>query len=207
MIRGGRRAAAAAGLLLATAALAPVVAAQEGGWRVSAAAGENWFSGGVRDTAEAALSYSLRPATAWSLGVDHALGRIRLGVGASYFSTRFQVIGGDYTLTDETYAFRQWAVSLLATIPVARVGAHGALALAAGPVLGFWNITDSEGRTTFGGLASLQLDTPLSARWTLLTSASGTAAGSPLLAEEVPSDFERTTLWTWQVGVGARYAP
>jgi len=207
MIRERRGTAAATGLLLASVVLAPTVAAQEGSWRVSAAAGQDWFSGGVRDTTEAALRYSLRPATEWSLGVDHAIGTIRLGVGASYLSSRFQAAGSDYTLTDEGTAFRQWRVSLLATIPILRVGARGALALAAGPVLGFWDITDADGRTTVGGVASLQLDTPLSARWTLLTDASGSASGSPFLPEEVPPDFERTTLWAWQVGLGARYAP
>jgi len=199
-----------AGLCLAMcgATLAPPLAAQEAGWRLTASTAQGWFNGGVRDSTDDVLDYSLRSTVIWGLGADHSLGKMRIGVGLSYLTSNFQAVGPDITLVDEGFVFTQFGVTAVVTVPVLRVGNAGAgLSLSAGPALGFWSVTNSDSRTTFGGVAGLQFAAPITPKWDLLATGSGAASGSPFLPGELPTDFERTTLWTWQVGIGARYAP
>ncbi len=208
MTRGDRWAVVFCCVVGLSTVLTPSLAGQASAWRVTGAGSQSWFSGGVKDTSYAGLEYQLRPTVAWSVGADHSLGKLRLGAGVSYLSTNFQAVGADLTLVDEAFSFRQWGVTALVTVPVLRVGNQGAgLSLAAGPALGFWSVTGADSRTTLGGVAALQFTAPITPGWDLLAIASGSASGSPFQAVEMPPDFERTTLWSWQVGLGLRYLP
>ena len=83
MIRFGRWSAVVIGLLIATTSMVSVVAAQEGQWRASLGAGQAWFSGGVTDTANSGVDFTLTPSVAWALAADRQFGHVRLNAFTS----------------------------------------------------------------------------------------------------------------------------
>jgi len=207
MIRFGRWSAVGVGLLIATTSMIPGVAAQEGQWRASLGAGQTWFNGGVTDTTNSGVDFTLTPSVTWALAADRQFGHVRLGVQFSYLSANVQATGPGLRLVDPSFYLRQWGVTALVTVPVLRVGTGGAgLSLSAGPALGWWNATDSDSRTTFGGVAALQFAAPITPGWKLLASAGGSVSGSPFEAGELPVEYIPATLWSGQVGLGVQYA-
>jgi hypothetical protein len=207
MIRSRQGRAVFAALVVAATVLASGLAAQERGWRVTAAAGQTWFSGGLLDTTSTDIDYTLAPTVTWAMSADHPLGRVRLGVGLSYLSTSIQASGPALMIVDPTVDVRQWAISALVTVPLLHIGKGGAgFSLAAGPALGFWSITGSADRTTIGGIAAVEFTAPITADWGLLASGGGSLSGSPFEASDLPVEFEPSTLWSGQVGLGVRYA-
>jgi len=183
------------------------LAAQEPTWRLTAGGSQVWFGGGLRDTTASDVAFSLTPTTAWGLAADHALGRLRLGIGLSYLSTTLRVVGPEITIIDETFDLRQFEIAALVTLPPLRVGSSGAgFLFSAGPALDIWSVTNENSRTRFGGLVALLFTAPITPGWTLLASAAGSASGSPFEASELPADFESSTLWTGRIGFGVQYA-
>lgn len=207
MIRFERWSALVICLLVVTTSTIPVAAAQEGQWRASLGAGQTWFSGGVTDTTNSGIDFTLTPAVSWALAADRQFGHIRLGVQLSYLSANAQATGPALRVVDPNFHLRQWGVTALLTLPVLRAGTGGAgLSLSAGPALGWWNVTDADSRTTFGGVAALQFAAPITPGWKLLASAGGSVSGSPFEAGELPVEYIPATLWSGQVGLGVQYA-
>jgi len=193
--------------LAAMATLPTGLAAQEPAWRLTAGGSQVWFSGGLRDTTASDVAFSLNPTIAWALAADHAIGRLRLGIGLSYLSTALRVVSPELTIIDETFDLRQFEIAALVTLPPWRVGSSGAgIRLSVGPALDIWSVTNEDSRTRFGGLAALLFTAPITPGWTLLASAAGSASGSPFKASELPADFESSTLWTGRIGFGVQYA-
>lgn len=207
MIRFGRWSVVVICLLVVTTSNIPGVAAQEGRWTMSLGAGQMWFTGGVTDTTNSGIEFTLTPSVTWALSADRQVGLVRLGVQLSYLSANVQATGPGLRLVDPSFYLRQWGVAALVTVPLLRVGTGGAgLSLSAGPALGLWNVTDSESRTTFGGVAALQFAAPITPGWKLLASAGGSVSGSPFEADELPVEYTPSTLWSGQVGLGVQYA-
>lgn len=194
-------------VLTATAGLAPGVAAQEAGWRVVGGASQVWFGGGVTDTTGGGLRVSPTSTVAWSVGADHPVGGVRIGLGVSYLSAMLEVAGSGVRIVAEDTHLRQFEFAALLSVPLLRVGHGGAgFSLAAGPALDIWTATGSSNRTRFGALAVLQFAAPITPDLKLLASAAGSVSGSPFEADELPVDFEPSTLRTGRVGFGVRYA-
>ncbi len=192
---------------VAAMSLAHGLAAQERAWQLSAGAGQTWFSGGMIDTTSADLSYTLSPTVTWAVTADHTVGDFRLGIGLSYLSANFMLRGPDVELVDRTLDVREWGISALVTVRVLRVGKGGAgFSLSAGPALGLWTITGLDSRTTIGGIAALQFAAPISESWRLVASGGGSVSESPFEATDLPAEFEPSTLWGGQVGLGVQYA-
>ena len=183
-----------------------VLRGQSPAWRISGTVSQVWFGRTVRDTV--LDNFNGRPtATAgWGLAADHAVGRVRAGIGLTYTSSYLEGYGSDVSLVNRDSHMRQLEVAGLLTVPLTRLGDAGAeVLLAGGPTLGFWSVTGEDNRTTFGGLATLQVAAPLGGGWRLLASAGGSLSGSPIAEASVPSDFETTTLLAGRVGVGLQY--
>lgn len=193
--------------IVAALSFAHGLAAQERPWQLSASAGQTWFSGGMTDTTSAGLSYTLTPTVTWAATADRTVGDFRLGIGLSYLSANFMLRGPDVELVDRTLDVREWAIAALVTVPVLRVGKSGAgFSLSAGPALGLWSITGLDSRTTIGGVAALQFAAPISESWRLVASGGGSMSESPFEAPDLPAEFEPSTLWGGQVGLGVQYA-
>jgi len=193
------------GLTIAGALTSPLPA-QSAGWRVSAGAGQSWFGGGASDTTGAGLSFRPTPSVAWGLGVDHAMGKVRVGVGFTTLTADLQLSGSGVQIVSEETRLRQYELALLVNVPLLRVGGLGAaFSLAAGPTLDVWTVTDMDSRTRAGALAALLFAAPISPGWTLLASAAGALSGSPFNASELPAEFEPSTLLSGRIGLGLRY--
>lgn len=192
------------GLVAATAATA-----QTSTWRLAATAGHAWFGGGIKDTTGGDLWGGPTSDIAWNLGVDRSVGSVRIGAGISYVSSHLMFEGPALTLTDPTTSMDQVVVSLVVRAPLLKVGTAGAqLEAAVGPLVDFWSITGSEGRTRFGGLGALEFSAPVSPKVGLLATASGAFSGSNFNEGEVADlgpEFEEATFWTWAFGLGLRY--
>lgn len=187
--------------------LVPGLMAQERAWQVSAGASQTWFSGGMTDTTSTDLSYTLTPTVTWAVSADRTVGDFRLGIGLSYLSANLRLSGPDVELVDRSLEAREWAVAALVTMPLLRVGNKGAgLSLSAGPALGLWTITGLDSRTTIGGVATLHFAAPITESWRLVASGGGSVSGSPFEATDLPAEFEPSTLWGGQVGLGVQYA-
>lgn len=192
---------------LTTTLVAPGLAAQERAWQLSAGAGQTWFSGGMTDTTSTELTYTLTPTLTWAATADRAVGGFRLGIGLSYLSSNFMLRGPDVELVDRTLDVREWAFTALVTVRLLRVGTGGAgFSLSAGPALGLWSITGLDSRTTVGGVATLQFAAPITGRWRLAASGGASVSASPFEAADLPAEFEPSTLWGGQVGLGVQYA-
>lgn len=179
---------------------------QSPAWRISGTVSQVWFGSTVRDTVLDDFNGRPTATAGWGLAADHSLGRVRAGIGLTYTSSYLEGYGPEVSLIDRDSRMRQVEVAALLTVPIARIGDAGAeFLLTAGPTLGFWSVTGEDDRTTFGGLAALQLAAPLGTGWRLLASAGGSLSGSPIAEESVPSDFETTTLLAGRVGVGLQY--
>lgn len=179
---------------------------QSPAWRISGTVSQVWFGSTVQDTVLDDFNGRPTATAGWGLAADHALGRVRAGIGLTYTSSYLEGYGPEVSLIDRDSRMRQVEVAALLTVPIARIGDAGAeFLLMAGPTLGFWSVTGEDDRTTFGGLAALQLAAPLGTGWRLLVSAGGSLSGSPIAEESVPSDFETTTLLAGRVGVGLQY--
>jgi hypothetical protein len=208
MIRREWRHPMLASLVVVLSLPAAGLAAQETPWGLTAGASQTWFSGGLRDTSPGAADYTLSPTVAWGVAADHALGAVRLGLGVSYLSTGLQVSGTGVTISDESLGATEWGVAALVTVPVLRVGDRGAgLTLSAGPAVGFWSLTDADSRSVIEGTALLRFAAAVTPAWRLLVSVGGRVSASPFLTSEVPAEFETSTLWATQVGIGVRYGP
>lgn len=193
--------------IVGATSLAPGLAAQERDWQLSASAGQTWFNGGMTDTTSTDLSYTLSPTVTWAVSADRTVGDFRLGIGLSYLSANFTLRGPDVELVDLTLDVREWAIAALVTVPLLQVGKGGAgFSLSAGPALGFWTITGLDSRTTIGGIAALQFAAPISEGWRLVASGGGSVSESPFEATDLPAEFEPSTLWGGQVGLGVQYA-
>jgi len=196
-----------AGVILAGAGgRLPALAAQEPGWRLTGGAAHAWFGGGATDTTGANLSFGSTPAVAWGLGADHAVGRVRLGVQLSYLSGSLRISGSGVSIVAEDTHLREWQLAALVGVPLLHVGAAGAgLSVAAGPTIDFWSITDTDSRTRAGAMAALVFGAPIAPGWSLLATAAGTISGSPFNADELPVEFEPSTLLGGRIGLGVRY--
>ena len=75
---------------------------RSGPGRLSAGAGQTWFSGGMTDTTSTDLSYTLTPTVTWAATADRTVGDFRLGIGLSYLSANFRLRGPDVELVDRT---------------------------------------------------------------------------------------------------------
>ena len=193
--------------IVMTTALIPGLAAQGPTWQLSVGAGQTWFSGGMTDTTSAELSYTLSPTVTWAATADRTVGDFRLGIGLSYLSANFMLRGPGVELVDRTLDVREWGISALVTVRVLRIGKGGAgFSLSAGPALGLWTITGLDSRTTIGGIAALQFAAPISENWRLVASGGGSVSDSPFKATDLPAEFEPSTLWGGQVGLGVQYA-
>jgi len=193
-------------VIMTVAADVSALDAQEPGWRLTAGASHAWFGGGATDTTGAGLSFGPTPSVSWSLGADHPVGGVRLGLQLSYFSASLQISGAGVRLVSEDTHLREVQLAALVSVPLLRVGASGAgLTLAAGPTVDFWSITDADNRTRGGAIAALLFGAPIAPHWTLLATAAGTVSGSPFDAAELPVEFEPTTLLGGRVGLGVRY--
>ena len=207
MNRSARWSGMLAWTIVTAATIAPGLEAQERVWQVTAGAGQTWFSGGMTDTTSADLSYTLTPKVTWTATADRTVGDFRLGIGLSYLSANFMLRGPDVELVDRTLDVREWAITALVTVPVLRVGKSGAgFSLSAGPALGLWSITGLDSRTTIGGVAALQFAAPITEGWRLVASGGGSLSESPFEATDLPAEFEPSTLWSGQVGLGVQYA-
>lgn len=184
-------------------------AAQTSTWRLAATAGHAWFGGGIKDTTGGDLWGGPTSDIAWNLGVDRSVGSVRIGAGISYVTSHLTFEGPALALTDPTTSMDQVVVSLVVRAPLLKVGTAGAqLEAAVGPLVDFWSITGSEGRTRFGGLGALEFSAPVSPKVGLLATASGAFSGSNFTDEEIPDlgpEFEEATFWTWAFGLGLRY--
>lgn len=201
-----RRIAAALLLLAGATGVAPGVRAQEGRWRVTGGASQTWFGGGVTDTTGGGLTFGPTPSVAWSLGADHSLGRVRLGLAFSYLSASLQVSGSGVRIVSEDTQLRQYQMAALASIQLLRVGGAGAgFSLAAGPTVDLWTVTDTDSRTRVGALVAAVFAAPITPRWMLLASAAGSLSSSPFNASELPVEFQPSTLLGGRIGIGLRY--
>ncbi len=195
------------GVLAFLALPAAGLAGQEGAWHLTATAAQTWFSGGLDDTTTTDGKWSLAPKMTWGISADRAVGTIRIGLGLSYLSSNLHLASDPITITENTLDIAQWGVSALVTVPLLRLGTAGAAVhLSAGPVLGIWAITEEDSRTRFGGTATLQVTAPLASSWHLLATLGGTVSGSPFNTDDLPPEFETTTLWASRVGLGVQYA-
>ncbi|HOX20898.1 MAG TPA: hypothetical protein PLI70_08240 [Gemmatimonadales bacterium] len=193
--------------IVMTTALIPGLAAQGPTWQLSVGAGQTWFSGGMTDTTSTDVSYTLTPTITWAATADRSVGDFRLGIGLSYLSAHLKLSGPDVELVDRSLEAREWTIAALVTVRVLRVGKGGAgFSLSAGPALGLWTITGLDSRTTIGGIAGLQFAAPISEGWRLLASGGGSVSGSPFESTDLPAEFEPSTLWGGQVGLGLQYA-
>jgi hypothetical protein len=193
-------------MLAATVGVIPTVLAQEPGWRLTGGATHAWFGGGATDTTGSGLSFGPTSSLAWSLGADHPVGRVRVGLQLSYFTASLQISGSGVRIVSENTDFSEVQLAALVSLPLLRVGASGAgFTLALGPTVDFWSITDTDGRTRGGAIAALLFGAPIAPRWTLLALAAGTLSGSPFNASELPVEFEPSTLLGGRVGLGVRY--
>jgi len=195
------------GMLVTLTRSADSLGAQEQAWRVTATAAQTWFSGGLDDSTMTEGDWSLAPRVSWGFAADRALGKVRLGLGLSYVSSKIQVEGEAITITEGTLDVAQWGIAALVTVPLLRLGSSGAAVdFSAGPVLGIWTLTDEDSRTRIGGTASLQVAAPISGAWRLLATAGASVSGSPFNTGDVPPEFETTTLWASGGGLGLQYA-
>lgn len=193
-------------VLAGTAGVVPALVAQQPGWRLSGGASHAWFGGGATDTTGSGLSFGPTPSVAWSLGADHPVGRVRVGLQLSYFSASLQIAGAGVRIVSEDTRFGQVQLAAVVSVALLGVGASGAgLSLAVGPTVDFWTITDADSRTRGGALAALLFGAPIAPHWTLLAAAAGTLAGSPFNAGELPVEFEPSGLLGGRVGLGVRY--
>jgi hypothetical protein len=193
-------------LLAGTTGLASGVRAQEGRWRVTGGASQAWFGGGATDTTGGGLTFGPTPSVAWSLGADHSLGRVRVGLAFSYLSASLQVSGAGVRIVAEDTQLRQYQMAALASILLLRVSGAGAgLSLAAGPTVDLWTATDTDSRTRAGALVAAVFAAPIAPRWMLLASAAGSLSGSPFNASELPVEFQPSTLLGGRIGLGVRY--
>jgi hypothetical protein len=195
-------------LLAGTAGMAPGLRAQDGGWRLTTGASQAWFGGGATDTTGEGLTFGPTSSVAWSLEVDHAQGRVRVGLAMSYLPASLQVAGSGVTIVSEDTRLRQYQLAALVNIPLLRVGGTGAgFSLAAGPTLDLWTVTDMDSRMRAGALAAVLFAAPIATEWTLLASAAGSLSGSPFNPGELPVEFEPSALLGGRVGIGLRFGP
>jgi hypothetical protein len=206
MLKPSRWGAFVAVLLAGTIWAASTLSAQEPGWQLTGGASHAWFGGGATDTTGSGLSFGPTPSVAWSLGADHPVGRVRLGLQLSCYSASLQISGAGVRIVSEETRLGLVQLAALVSVPLLRIGRAGAgLTLAAGPTVDLWSITDTDGRTRGGAIAALLLGAPIAPRWTLLAAAAGTLSGSPFNASELPVEFEPSTLLGGRVGLGVRY--
>jgi hypothetical protein len=192
--------------LAVTVGEVPTLVAQEPGWQLTAGATHAWFGGGATDTTGSGLSFGPTSSVAWSLGADHPVGRVRVGLQLSYYTASLQISGAGVRIVSEDTHFRQLQLAALVSLPLLRVGASGAgFTLAVGPTVDFWSITDADSRTRGGAIAALLFGAPIAPGWTLLAAAAGTLSGSPFNASELPVEFEPSTLLGGRIGLGVRY--
>ena len=193
-------------MLAGLVGVAPSLGAQEAGWRLTGGASHAWFGGGATDSTGSGLSFGPTPSVEWSLGADHPVGQVRVGLQLSYLSASLQISGAGVRIVSEDTHFSQIQLAALVSVPLLRVGGSGAgLTLAAGPTVDFWSITDTDSRTRGGAIAALLFGAPIAPRWTLLIAAAGTLSGSPFNTNELPLEFEPSPLLGGRVGLGVRY--
>ena len=97
-------------------------------------------------------------------------------------------------------------MAALVSVRILRLGTGGAgLDLSAGPTLDLWTITDADSRTRGGAIAALSFGAPIAPGWMLMATAAGSLAGSPFNANELPVEFEPSTLVGGRIGLAVRY--
>lgn len=194
-------------IVLGAAVLGPsALSGQTPAWRVTAGASQVWFGSVAEDTMTG--DFTVRPSatTGWSVAADHRLGRLRAGIGLSYSSSHIEGSGAGASIIDHDAHMRALEVSVLLTLPIARIGTQGAeFLVTAGPALTIWDLTGEESQTVFGGTAALQFAVPISSGWRFLAAAGGSLSGSPVEDVALSGEFEPTSLLSGRVGLGLQY--
>jgi hypothetical protein len=176
-------------VLLLLVSSAPVAAQ----WSVSAGVRSPRDAGGAIEPATGRSLEPYRP-TMWEVGLDHATGRVGVGLRLRYASSSLALEG------DEAVAIVKDALSVYGFDPEVslRLGVLGAGAVVrvlAGPVLELWKLPDIGSRVRVGASAAIALEVPLGGRWSAVARAGGAVTSSPFEAEDLDVGLERRTLW------------
>ncbi len=190
-------------LLLALVAVsAPPADAQ---WDVGFEISTTHYRGSSRAATDSGGPTTLRPGNATTFGVrmDRAVGRVRLGVQASYARVGLTAAAPHLTLTDNSVG-QLVEGQLLVNFQVVGIGSSGAIRAELGPSLHLWK-SDQEMRPRAGALGAVAYE------WLVVTRLSGAIRVEGILSKswfdpgDLPSELERRVTWRYGVGLGLRY--
>src|SRR5256885_1404993 len=148
-------------LVLVAVARAPAAAQWDIGFEIST----THYRGSSHDTADGGGPTTLRPASATTFGVrvDRAIGRVRLGLQASYARVGLTAAAPNLTLTDNSVG-QLLEGQMLVTFQVVGIGSSGAVKLELGPSLHLWK-ADDEIRSRGGAVAAAAYEWPVTRRF------------------------------------------
>ncbi len=190
-------------LLLALVAVsAPPADAQ---WDVGFEISTTHYRGSSRAATDSGGPTTLRPGNATTFGVrmDRAVGRVRLGVQASYARVGLTAAAPQLTLTDNSVG-QLVEGQLLVNFQVVGIGSSGAIRAELGPSLHLWK-SDQEMRPRAGALGAVAYE------WLVVSRLSGAIRVEGILSKswfdpgDLPSELERRVTWRYGVGLGLRY--
>ena len=188
-------------LVLMAVTSAPAAAQWEVGFEMSS----THYHGSSHDTTGSNGPETFRPANATTFGlrVDRAIGRMRLGLQASYGRVGLTASGPGLTLIDNSTG-QLVEGQLLVNFRVVGIGSSGAMRAEVGPSLHLWKSGDQT-RRRLGALAAVGYEWPVANRFSGALRLEGMMSKSWFDPGDVPPEYERRVTWRYGVGLGLRY--
>jgi len=192
---------AAVFLTLALIAARPAAAQ----WDVALELSTTRYRGSSHDTSGSSGPPSFRPGDATTIGLRlyHAVGRVRVGLQASYGKPGLAGTGSGLTITDKT-AGQLYEGGMLLNFQVVGIGSSGAIRAEVGPSLHLWK-SDQEVRRRLGALGAVAYEWPVTKRFSGAVRFEGMLSKSWFDAGDLPPEYEREVTWRYGVGLGLRY--
>lgn len=162
-------------------------------WRLAISAGTAATSGHARDAADPEQAAILPDhPVSWLLALARQRGSWRVGIDGSRITSDLAIRGSSTSLVTRG-ALSAWGLGFEASRRLAGHAAAPSLWAGVGAVYERWSfdIAGGDARWRASGRASLQLDAPLSRRWSALVRGEALAGASLFRVEELPEGYTR----------------
>jgi hypothetical protein len=174
-------------------------------WTLGVDLGTARYGGSAHDTANTGAPAQWRPGDVTTIGlrVDRRLGRLGVGLKASYGKPGLTGAGQGLTITDKT-AGELIEVATLVAVRVGGIGPSGVVRAELGPALHLWKFGDDM-RSRFSALGTVAYEWPVAGRFSGAIRAEGMMSRSWFEEGDLPPEYDLRLTWRYGVTLGLRY--
>jgi len=174
-------------------------------WTVGLEVGTARFGGSARDTANGSGPPQWRPGDVTTIGLRVArdMGRIGVGLSASYGKPGLTATGPGLTITDKTSG-ESIELATVVAVRVGGIGPSGAVRAELGPALHLWKFGDDL-HSRIGALGALAYGWPVAGRFSGAIRVEGAVSRSWFEEGDLPPEYDLRLTWRYGVTLGVRY--